>query len=50
MKTSDKKCQCGRIATHFVALFTLEGEPTGEKKLMCDAFPDCKPLRAHPSS
>jgi hypothetical protein len=35
-----KLCSCGRLATHYVVTFTLDGEPKG-KKLMCDSFPKC---------
>lgn len=42
---SDKTCECGRPATHFVMMFWPSGgrghEP-GQKKLMCDSFPNCK--------
>jgi hypothetical protein len=42
---SDKLCTCGRLATHYVALVDQKtGDPTGKKKLMCDKFPNCRPL------
>ena len=42
-----KLCACGRPATHYVVTFTLAGEPEG-KKLMCDSFPSCRPVRRSP--
>ncbi|HEY8751623.1 MAG TPA: hypothetical protein VIM11_26815 [Tepidisphaeraceae bacterium] len=43
-----KLCTCGRPATHYVALVDQKtGEPNGKKKLMCDGFPNCRPVPRH---
>ena len=38
-----KQCKCGRLATHAIVTFDLDGNSTG-KKLACDAFPRCRPV------
>ncbi len=39
-----KLCNCGRLATHYIQMFTINGEPT-TKQLACDQFPNCRPIR-----